>query len=36
MLRAAEELRPVDAERATTEDLPQPTADASGLARCSG
>jgi hypothetical protein len=35
MLRAAEALRPVDAERATTEDLPQPTVDASGLARCS-
>ncbi len=35
-LRAAAALRPVDADRATTEDLPPPTIDVEpGLARCS-
>lgn len=35
-LRAAEALRSVEAERATTEDLPPPTIDVEpGLARCS-
>ena len=35
-LRAAEALRPVDAVRATTDDLPAPTIDVGpGLARCS-
>ncbi|HXV96437.1 MAG TPA: hypothetical protein VD695_07800 [Gaiellaceae bacterium] len=35
-LRAARALRPVDADRASTEDLPPPTIDVeSGLAHCS-
>jgi hypothetical protein len=35
-LRAANALRPVDADRATTDDLPAPSVDAdAGLARCS-